>query len=408
MTKSEYVQKLKNLILQRVNFHAPKPKDSQIDYSVLDIVGIDASYPIFIFNKPLNDVFYKAFCLAKQEVKFNLILTQKPHLKIKSIQKLPDTFIFTQEEMGSMLLIALENLNINYLSYAPFDKILSQEFLKIDGQELNFDYVPYFKRKKAMFDGVIVDAKKFLLNGKNITINLTNTKEERREIDIEINIPLPRGYYYFTKSKDCVQIKNLTSMEKAYFNFNLPNENLSFSLMGGLESSTFAGINLKCKICLLAKETRKLYYNFGDKRYSFKNPKDIEYFFNLSQQKANEIFDIKVQTRDSKFDNAFNFSLPQKIWEKWEKFDADEESENLWLKTRGQIVKTSPKGEQITKDFKGLKEVKMYRNLGWKRVFVLRGEGNYLFANKIKYFNYNLLTNEIFAKNNEIYLSFAD
>ena len=78
MTKSEYIQKLKNLILQRVNFHAPKPRDSEIDYSVLNIVGIDASYPIFIFKKPLNEIFYKAFLLAKQEVEFNLILTENP------------------------------------------------------------------------------------------------------------------------------------------------------------------------------------------------------------------------------------------------------------------------------------------------------------------------------------------
>ncbi|MBO5022437.1 MAG: hypothetical protein J6C53_03060 [Clostridia bacterium] len=408
MTKSEYIQKLKNLILQRVNFHAPKPRDSEIDYSVLNIVGIDASYPIFIFKKPLNEIFYKAFSLAKQEVEFNLILTEKPLVKAKNIKKLSKTFVFSQEEMGGMLLLALENLNINYLSHATFDKIKSKEYIKIAGQELNFDFLPYFKRNNAMFNGVLVESKKFLLNGKNVIINLANTKLESREVDIEINIPLPRGYYFFKQSGNCVEIKNLTTMQKAYFNFNLPCEKLSFSLIGGIESCTFAGINLKCKVCLLPKQTLKLYYNFGDKKYCFSSPKEVELFFNLSQQKANEIFDVKVQTRDIKFDDKFNRSLPREIWEKWEKFDIDEASENLWLKIRSQIIKLTPKGEQISRDFKGLKEVKMYRNLGWKRVFVLRGEANYLFANKIKYFNYNLLTKEIFAKNNEIYLSFAD
>ena len=42
----------------------------------------------------------------------------------------------------------------------------------------------------------------------------------------------------------------------------------------------------------------------------------------------NEIFDLRVSTKDNHFDNEFNLSLPRKIWEKWQNFDIDEEDDN--------------------------------------------------------------------------------
>ncbi len=408
MTKNEYIEKLKNLILQRVNFHAPKQENIDIDYSILQVVGIDASYPIFVFKKPMNVIFLKAFLLAKKEAKFNLVITEKPLFKEKILTKLDLTYLLMKEEHGSALANALEGLNINYVTKSGFEKDIAGEYVKVQGQTLDFDFLPYYKMKKARFEGVNIEVKKFLLNGKNTTIALLNTTNQRREVSIEVNLPLPRGYYAFKKDRNSIEIKNLTTADRAYFNFNLPCPNFSFSMMNGIESCTYAGINLRCKISLLPKQSKKMYYNFGDNKYCFSSPKEVDDFFKLSQQRADEIFDIKVQTRDKEFDNLFNLSLPRKIWEKWEKFDIDEESENSWLKIKQQIIKNYDKGEQISRDFKGLKEVRLYRNLGWKRVFVLHGESNYLFADRVKYFNFNLLTKEIFAKNNEIYLSFAE
>ncbi len=408
MTKNEYIEKLKNLILQRVNFHAPKQEGIDIDYSILQVVGIDASYPIFVFKKKMNDIFLKAFLQSKKEAKFNLILTEKPLFKEKHLAKLDLTYLLLKEEIGSTLANTLEGLNINYVTKSGFEKNFSSEYIKVQGKTLNFDFVPYYKFRNARFEGVNIEAKQFLLNGKNSSIALLNTTNQRREMSIEINLPLPRGYYSFKKGKKSIEIKNLTTGEKAYFNFNLPLPYISFSMMNGIESCTFACINLRCQISLLPRQSQKIYYNFGDNKYCFSSPKEVEEFFKLSQQKANEIFDVKLQTRDKKFDNDFNLSLPRKIWEKWEKFDVDEESENSWLKIKQQAIKIHDKGVQISRDFKGLKEVRLYRNLGWKRVFVIHGESNYLFADRVKYFNFNLLTKEIFAKNNEIYLSFAE
>lgn len=134
----------------------------------------------------------------------------------------------------------------------------------------------------------------------------------------------------------------------------------------------------------------------------------MQEFFELSQQKINQIFDIKVSSHDKQFDELFNCSLPRNIWEKWQNFDVDEKSENEWLKLKSKIIKLTEKGLQINQDFKGLKEVKIYRNLGWKRVFIVHNKSCYMYADNVKYFNYTLLTKEIFNKNNEIYLSFAN
>lgn len=408
MKKKEYIEKLENLILQRVKYHAPKLNSNEIDYSLLDIIGINPSYPIFIFKKPLNKTFLKAFGNAKRHAQFNLILFEKPLFNIKKLAKLPKTYLIYKEELGGNLYNTLEALNINYLSHSEFKNELRGEYIKINGQELAFDFIPYFYRKKAMFDGVVVDVRQFILNGKNSTINLINTRNIGKNVKIELNIPLPRGYYFFKTEKDFVQIENLTNKEKAYFNYNFKRAKISFSNISGLESSTFACVNITCEISLLPHEKLVLYYNFGEHKYCLSSPNMIEYFFDLSQKKINEIFDIKVKTRDINFDNDFNLYLPRKIWEKWQNFEVDEEGINNWLKMRSKIVRMSEKGEQISSYIKGLKEVKFFRNSSWKRVFVLHNNSNYLYANKVKYFNYNLLTKEIFEKNNEIYLSFAD
>ena len=73
----------------------------------------------------------------------------------------------------------------------------------------------------------------------------------------------------------------------------------------------------------------------------------------------------------------------------------------------GKVVFSEEKGASINEKFKGLKEVKFFRNLGWKRVFILHNNSCYMYADKIKYFGFTLLTKEIFKKNNEIYLSFG-
>ncbi len=406
MTKKEYIQKLEDLIINRLKFHSPRAT-KEVDYSILDAIGIDGSYPIFIFNKPLNKVFYKAFYNVKKMFDFNLILTDRPLINKRKLDNLNKTYMILKEEMGSNLFYTLDTLNVNYLTHSDFTHKTSNEGLTINGKQINFDYLPYYFKKKIMLDSVVCDIKNYILNGKNYNITLSNTSNQSKKIDLEFFLPLPRGYYIFTKKTKCVEIENLTNLNKAYFNFNLKDAEFCFSSLNGIESCTFACINLKAKISLLPKENKCLHFNFGENKYCLNNPFEMNYFFELSQRKMNQLFDVKVTTRDGKFDEDFNLSLPRKIWEKWQNFDVDEESENLYLKMRSQVLKEKDNYLQISKSFRGLKEVLFFRNNQWKKVFIVHSNSDYIFADRIKYFNFTAITKEIFDKNDEIYLSFA-
>lgn len=408
MNKKEYIEKLKELIINKVKYHSPNLNNDNIDYSLLEAVGINVSLPIFIFNKELDNIYYKAFLQAKKVIDFNLILFKKPKVSLKKYKKLKDTYQFNEDEIGSNLFYNLDALNINYIAHSDYKNNLEGEYLKINNKKVELDYYPYYNYKKIMIDGVIIEIKCFLLNGKNYSVNFINTKREVKKINFEINIPLPRGYYFFKKNRDCVSIENLTTLEKAYFNYYFKDAKMYFSNMNGIDCCTFSCIHMNAEIQLFPQQTQRYYCNYGDKKYCVFSPKDIDYFFDLSQQKMNEIFDIKVISHNKNNDAFFNLYLPRKIWEKWQNFDIDEESENEWLKLRKKIVIKSDVGEQINKEIKGLKEVKFFRDFGWKRVFIVHNNYCYLYADNVKYFNYTLLTNEIFKQNNEIYLSFAD
>ncbi len=407
MTKNEYIEAIENLIINKIKYHAPLISE-RVDYSILDAIGIDGKYPIFMFNKPLDKIFYKAFSNAKKKVEFNLILTEKPLVSIRKATSLEKTFLLYNEEIGSVLGNTLNQLNINYISHSDFKKELRKEYIKVNDKEISFDYLPFYLSKKVMENGIITEAKCFLLNGKNYILNFINTSNLNKKISFEFNLPLPRGYYIFKRTTNAVEIENLINKERAYFNYNFKNIDISFSTMNGIESCTFACINVNCKINLLPKESKKLYLNFGENKYNIPNPKDMEYFFELSQIKMNEIFDIRVTTRDNKFDELFNLSLPRNIWEKWQNFDVDEQSENTYIKMRKELITQEKGALQISKTFKGLKEVKFFRNKGWKRVFIVHNKACYLFVDRVKYYNFTLLTKDILEKNNEIYLSFAD
>lgn len=407
MTEKEYIEKLTNLIFNRIKFHSPKVSHD-VDLALLDVIGVDAKYPLFVFNKSLDKVFFKAFLNVKKLCDFNLILTEYPKVSRRKLKNLDKTYVLLEEEMGPKVREVVTSLNINYLSHSNFDFDLEGEYLKIKDKKINFEFKPFYYWGKIMEDGIIYEIKNYILNGKNYMLNLSNTTKTLRTAEFEFNLSLPRGYYIFKRNSNCIEIENLTNKDKAYFNFNIKNAEISFSMVDGIESCTFAGIHFKCKIPLLSKETRKVYFNFGENKYCLFSPRDMNTFFEISQEKMNEIFDIRVTTKDKNFDYNFNCFLPQKIWESWATFGVDEDSENEWLKTKNLIVKNDELGMQIQENFKGLKEVKVYKNKKWKRVFIVHNNSRYLFADNIKYFNFTLITKEIFAKNDEIYLSFSN
>lgn len=406
MKKKEFIEKVKNLILNKVRFHAPNLVTENVDFDLLSVVGIDPKYPIFVFSKPLDNTFYTAFKKAKREAKFNLVLSKKPLVSVRKIEKLDLTKVLLEEELGNNLFYTLDGLNINYISHTSFEKKLKDNYLKIDEKEIEFDFCPYYFYKKVAINGIIFEGKEFLMNGKNYDLSFSNPHGDKREISIEFNMPLPRGYYVFKKGVNFIEILNLNTKERGYFNFQAKGVTFSFSSIDGLENSTFACINVRCKLSLNGRENKHIFFNFGQVKFLGLTPNELREYFEISQKKMFELFDVMVTSADKNFDKTFNLSLPRKIWENWEKMTSNENDENEWIKLKNKIIIKSEKGERINNNFSGLKEVKMFRNSGWKRVFIVHGDSDYLYDGKAKYFNFSLLTKEILSQNSEIYLSF--
>ena len=189
MSRKEYIEKLKELIVNRVKYHAPIVTDEKIDYSILEVADIDASYPIFLFEKPLDKLFFDAFYLAKNEVDFILILMQKPSISNKKLKHLKQTIYLPIDEIGSTLLNTLQKLNINYQTHSQFKLKREKEYVKFNGKRIDADFIPYYYNKKIIDDGVVFEYKNFLLNGKNYYINLLNTKKENKVVNLEFNMP---------------------------------------------------------------------------------------------------------------------------------------------------------------------------------------------------------------------------
>ena len=88
MTRKEYLLKIENLIINKLKYHAPNVTSSDIDFSILEAIGIDSTLPIFIYKKSLNKLFFQAFLNVKKKINFNLILTSKPEITERKLKLL--------------------------------------------------------------------------------------------------------------------------------------------------------------------------------------------------------------------------------------------------------------------------------------------------------------------------------
>ena len=407
MKRKEYIQKMAMLIKNRVLFHAPIVFDDEVDFELLDAVGIDKNLPIFKFQKNMTKNLYKAFIQAQRAISFNLILSYKNLPKKSWLKRLKNVFVLEEEECGYSLLSSINKLNINYLSHSSFSQAVTEEYLKINDEVINLSYKPFYLSKKASSGGIVYDIKEFILNGKNYSLTFSNPHKERHVCGFEINVPLPNGYYRFSKVRTGIKITNLTNGVVEYFNYNTKNAKLSFSAIDGIESSTRACVNLRINMELKGFEQKRFYFNYGRNAYLLNSQKEVDNFFELSQVKTNQKFDIKVRSHDKLFDEKFNNILPQKIWKAWNSGECDFASESEYIKLKKTIVTENAKGYFINEDFKGLKEVKIYQNNSYKRVFIIEGEKRYVMSEKTKFFNFTQIAKEFFDKSNEIYLCFG-
>jgi len=406
MRRKEYIEKLASLIKNRVIFHAPIVYDDELDFDLLEVVGINKNLPIFKFTKPLNKNLYKALKQAQREVSFNLILTHEESVKKSWSKNLKNLYFLDEEVCSYNLLSSINKLNINYLSHSSFSSSINEEYLKVNDEFVNLSFKQFYLYKKLISNGVIFEAKEFILNGKNFYLTFNNPLKQSQACLFEINVPLPNGYYHFSKCKTGIKITNLTSKEVCYFNHNCKGGKLLFSCIDGLESSTRACINLRLEFQLKAHEQKRIYFNFGNNAYLLNSPKEVEDFFTLSQLKAFQKFDVKVSSRDKVFDDKFNNILPQKIWTAWERFSIDQVAEEEYLKIKNKLVKSTNNGYMVNEKME-IKALKIFQNNSYKRVFIVQGEQRYIMAEKTRFFNFTQVSKDFFNKTNEIYLCFG-
>lgn len=330
MTKKEYVFKMSNLIKNRVFYHAPISFKGDVEFDKILAKGIDLSFPVFIMEKPFKKELIKAFLEAEKFADFNLIIRERN----KSIQKkFKRCYVVRQSEIPS-----LDKLNINYKTFSSYNKVEDENYIKIGDEFINFEQKLFYLEQKKVVDDIFFSIKKYVLNGESIQIELTNTTKQEKIINFEYNHVLERGYYSFDKERGYLKIVNLFNNKELYLNANFGKVSENFSCVDGLENSTFARINLKAKILLKPMEKRNFFMNLGEKRFLLKNLSEINEYFNISQQKNFEVFNVKVESDNKFFERNFNRTLPNKIWNAWLNGVRDLDSENKYLNLKENIL----------------------------------------------------------------------
>ena len=211
MRKSEYIQKAKNVILNRVRFHAPIVYDDKIDKTVLFVNGIDVEKPVFKFDKQLNNRLLKAFSLAQQEEDFNLLLSTSSleNVKQSKLKTMKNTIVYSAQNSPVSFVEMVNKLNINYQSSSNYNLVYKDKFFKVNDEILNPSYKEFVLRQNLVIDGVWVEYHEFVLNGDNFFVKFTNKSDKEKKMRLELNIPLKKGYYYFKKNNKCIVVENL-------------------------------------------------------------------------------------------------------------------------------------------------------------------------------------------------------
>ncbi len=409
MRQNVKIENLKNIILARVKFHAPRLYNSEIDYAYLEKMGIKIEYPIFYFERQLTKDILKAFKLALSLCKFNLILDMKSAnvFHAKTLYSIDNLMLLDKETASVKLISEIYKANINYFSSTNYKREFYENFEKIGHKTLNFSSKGLFFEDFGKILGVYYNAKEFFCGGVNHIIKLNNPQNERVSIPIEINRILPMGYYTFEKGQNYIKAKNLTKNVVYFLNFSPLIKNTSFSCVEGLENSRFARIYIMANIILEPKEHKTLYFNFSDKKLNIKNI-DINKIFELSQEKLCSFFDLKISTSNYKLDDRFNRILPQKIYLAWSRFSCDSYAEDEYLKIREKFLKVQGRLFVFSKPVDiEVRSLEVYVDGKYRKVLFFKSNTPQIIAGGVKYENLSYVSEKLFKKNGEIYLSFG-
>lgn len=410
MKKEDYIEKAKNTILNRVRFHAPVVYDDNIDKTTLFVHGINVEKPIFKFDKVLNKRLLKAFVMAQKEEEFNLLLSVSSLSKIKEskLKPLSNAIVYSSQNSSVSFVEMVNKLNINYQSSSNYNLVFKDKFFKVNDEILNPHYREFMLRQKLANDEVWVDYNEFILNGNNYLAKFTNKGKKTKNVKIELNIPLKKGYYYFKKLSKCVVVENLMSKEKLFLNFVCNNCKFSFSNVDGLENSVYCCINVKLSFSIEPTQEKHIFFNLGDSKFCLNSIGQIKAFRDLSERKCCEIFNVQVKTKNPNFDLYFNHNLPKKIWIDWLNNEVDASMEEKYLSLKRMFVKGSENFSLVNFKEIGLKEIGVFNGEYYKKILVVGGDEKYLKVGKTFFYNINGITNHSLKSKEPIMLSFGE
>lgn len=410
MNKKEYIEKAKNLILNRVRFHAPVVYDDDIDKRVLFENGVDINKPIFKFDKKLNNKLIKAFELAKKEEDFNLLISTSSldDISEKKLKSLGNVVIYSSSNSPISFLKMINKLNINYKSSSNYNLVYKDKFFKVNNQILNPNFKDFELNQKYFENGILINYFEFILNGNNYFIKLKNNTEKEKQIAIELNLPLKKGYYYFKKNKKTIIIENLITGEKLFFNYFSKYSNFSFSNVDGLENSLYCCIDVKLNLKIKPKAEEFVFFNMGDSKVDLKTKNQILEFRVLATKKIHEIFNIQIKTKNPKFDLFFNKTLPMKIWINWLNNEIDASLEEKYLSLKKMFVKGTESFSFVNFKEIGLKEIGIFNGEYYKKILIVQSEQQFLKVGQTVFYNINGITNYSLSRKEPIFLSFGE
>lgn len=395
MTKKDYIFNMTSLIINRLKFHAPILQEDFIDFDKVISFGVDPTLPVFCFDKPMTKIMAKCFKQVQKSFNFNLVLARED----KNAEKLHPIYTKNSE---------VRKLNVNYKSGLKFDYKPSEDYIKINGKALKKSLNGFFKESFTDEGNICYYTSEFVLSGHNIYLEFLNKTDREQQINFEINFDLGRGYYYFRKTPNCLQISNLYTLQKTYFNFSNSCNNFAFSCVDGVENSTYARVYLSCTQKIKPRQKKVFFFNYGSQKFVLRNLHEIEFFRNLCQEKNSEKFDVKIISSDKREERLINFILPQKIYSAWLAGKRDFESEKRYTSLKEKYAIKSPDG-YVLNDISSLLQIKLWAGKSYKTVLiandVTRQNCRYLQVNDEKIFDKNYVSlKQLNKKNSGIFV----
>lgn len=389
MNKKDYIFNMSSLIINRLKFHAPILQDDFIDFEKVISLGVDATLPVFFYDKPMTRIIAKCFKEVKKKMPFNLVIARPD----KIAQKLHPIITRNAE---------VRKLNVNYKSGLQFDYHKQSDFIKINGACPQKCLNGFFLESFGEQCEVVYFTREFVLSGNNYYFEFLNKSNKEQSVTFEINLDLGRGYFCFRRLMGAIQVTNLYNMEKQYFNYSSLKNNFCFSCVDGVETSCYARVYLTCTEKLKPKQKKCFFFNFGSQKFNLRSRDEIDYFMGLCQSKNSEKFDVKINCNFKNDERLCNSILPQKIYTAWLNRRRDYESERRYVMLKQRFAVRDEDG-YVLKDTSSLSELKLWNGREYKSILIgsCKGlSGQYLQVGEDKFYGKNSLSFKQLSKRN--------